>query len=653
MSNTSSSEKKSKRFSTPGISVIVPVYNTEEYLEECINSILEQNIHIEIILINDGSTDSSGDIINSYCNKHDKIKAIHQSNQGLSATRNNGLKIATGEYIAFLDSDDWLKKDSLSALYDTAKNDDADIVMGNVLYCYPSEEAYNPSPKVDESKNNIVFPGGKCFSELIKIRDYYPMVFKFIYKREWLIRSGFQFKNLLHEDELWTPVVLCSAERAIIINHDFYCYRQREGSIMNTLNPQKRVSAILDICHDLTDFANKNYQQKPAVFSWLYVKIYQLYRIAFETLLKIHSSEYKLPVHNFFVFPEICDMIEDEPRRICNYFFRNAEVLLNEYKNSILSPWFDIKYNPVIDIRKTLIVIYNTMWKEPFPLLPEEVPQDCIITTDRKYLSAADAVVFHIPTLFNELEGDLEKPENQIWIAWSLECEENYPVLKNPKFMDLFDMRMSYHQNADIIYPYYEYGYFKTMETRIPVSEKINKCCMVISSRFNKSKRIEYLEELMRHTEIDSFGKLFNNSTITNDNGRKTKLELYSKYKFVISFENSIANDYVTEKFFDPLLAGTVPVYSGATNITEYAPGDNCFIDIRTFENPRQLADFMNRCYKDDTLYSQFYNWTNQPLSASLNEKIEKQKINPFITLCNKVKEKKLEQAQNNSDNED
>jgi len=303
-------------------------------------------------------------------------------------------------------------------------------------------------------------------------------------------------------------------------------------------------------------------------------------------------------------------------------------------------------YNPEIDDGKTVIVIYNMMQKKSIPVLHEEVSQDCIITTNRKYLSVADAVVFHTPSLLDELEGDLEKPENQIWIAWSQECEENYPILKYHDFMYLFDMRMSYHQYADIVYPYYEYGYFKSIEAQVPVSEKINKCCMIISGNLNKSRRIEYLEELMKYTGIDSYGKLFNNSAIINDNGRKTKLELYSKYKFVIAFENSIADDYVTEKFFDPLLAGSVPVYLGAPNINEYSPGENCFINVRNFENPSQLADFINKCCEDDELYSKFFNWTSQPILTALDEKIENQKISPFITLCNKVKEKKQEQMQ-------
>ena len=95
------------------LSIIVPVYNVEAYLSECIESLLGQhNISFEIILINDGSTDSSGSIANQYATKDNRIKVIHRKNGGASVARNTGMKIAQGEYIAFIDSDDWVKENS-------------------------------------------------------------------------------------------------------------------------------------------------------------------------------------------------------------------------------------------------------------------------------------------------------------------------------------------------------------------------------------------------------------------------------------------------------------------------------------------------------------------------------------------------------------
>ena len=94
---------------------------------------------------------------------------------------------------------------------------------------------------------------------------------------------------------------------------------------------------------------------------------------------------------------------------------------------------------------------------------------------------------------------------------------------------------------------------------------------MMISSPFNKSHRLEYIQELMKYIKVDSYGKIFNNKKLENDTGQKSKskLELYRNYKFVIAFENSIEIDYVTEKFFDPLSVCSVPIYYGAPNIKE------------------------------------------------------------------------------------
>jgi glycosyltransferase involved in cell wall biosynthesis len=619
------------------ISVIVPVYNVEKYIHKCIDSLLEQDISLEIILINDGSTDRSGEIIEAYSKKNKNIKVVQQQNKGLSATRNTGLQIASGEYISFVDSDDWMKKDSLRTLYNGAKANSADIVMGNSIFCSQDGEIKeSPFAKIDKSQTNILFSGEKAFVELMKTGYCPPMVFSYIYKRDWLIQHGFRFEELLHEDELWNTLVLCHARRVVILDYDFYYYRQRENSIMQTLDPEKRISSLFTICDQIIRFANLNCKDNQKVFSWLYVKIYQLYKIAFSQLNKIRSSEYILPSHHLYTIFGVYGVLEQETRQICRQNYLSAKRELGKYRKMRISPWFTV--NRGYNKKQILILFYNGMWGESIPVKPENIPQDCIITTDRKYLSNADAVVFHIPTLWCDLDHDLDKPTGQLWIAWSLESEVNYPVLLDMEFMDLFDMRMTYHQYADIIHPYYAYDYLEDLYTP-PSLNKINKCCAIISSQFNK----KYLKELMQYMEIDSYGSLFNNAKIVNDRGRDTKMQIYSKYKFVIAFENSIAPDYVTEKFFDPFLAGTVPVYMGAPNIGDYAPGKNSFIDVRSFTDPRQLADFMNACYEDDALYSQFFKWKDKHLLSSFRKKLEAQKINPFIVLCNKVKKKKKE----------
>ncbi|WP_449039611.1 glycosyltransferase family 10 domain-containing protein, partial [Parabacteroides goldsteinii] len=292
------------------------------------------------------------------------------------------------------------------------------------------------------------------------------------------------------------------------------------------------------------------------------------------------------------------------------------------------------KLSPEIIKNKHIILIYNTMWDTPLNIPVEQIPENYRFTTDRQYYSQAQTVIFHLPTLINELENDLDKPEGQIWVAWTLECEENYPFFKDPEFMELFDYRISYHQTADVIQSYLHDNFIPLMKQPVDTKERANNICMLISSPINQSSRQEYLKELMREIPIDSYGKLFNNKKMDQDNGRESKINLYKQYKFVIAFENACATDYVTEKFFDPLIAGAVPIYLGAPNINEFAPGEHCFIHANDFKSPKELADYIEECYNNEQEYQSFFQWKQKDLRPQFIEKAQLQKTAPFIRLC-------------------
>ena len=123
------------------VSVIIPVYNVENYIEKCLESVINQTIdEIEIIVVNDGSTDLSKERINKYLNKYkDKIKYLEKENGGLSSARNYGMKFATGEYIAFLDGDDYIELDAYQKMYEKAKEENADMVECDFLWEYPKK----------------------------------------------------------------------------------------------------------------------------------------------------------------------------------------------------------------------------------------------------------------------------------------------------------------------------------------------------------------------------------------------------------------------------------------------------------------------------------------------------------------------------------
>ena len=189
---------------------------------------------------------------------------------------------------------------------------------------------------------------------------------------------------------------------------------------------------------------------------------------------------------------------------------------------------------------------------------------------------------------------------------------------------------MDYRQDADVIYPFYRHDYADRMKLAPVLTQKSGNVCMFCSENENRRKHIEYLEELSHYIQIDSIAKQF--YSMSKD--RAAKKKALSDFKFVISFENVSGKDFVTERFFEPLLAGTVPVYFGAPNIQEFSPGDNCFVDVRQFENPRTLAGYLNECLSDDRLYSRFFDWKSEPLSSCFQRKVDEQKVNPFIRLC-------------------
>jgi hypothetical protein len=160
---------------------------------------------------------------------------------------------------------------------------------------------------------------------------------------------------------------------------------------------------------------------------------------------------------------------------------------------------------------------------------------------------------------------------------------------------------------------------------------------LFVSSSDDVSGRRRYATELMKHMDIHSYGKWMRNRTLPRDLGAWTKLDTIAGYKFTLAFENAIAEDYVTEKFFDPLKVGSVPVYLGAPNVDEFAPADRCFIDVTAFPSPKALADYLLMLNEDDAAYAEYLAWKTKPLRPSFLRLVESQRVNAFARLCQKV----------------
>lgn len=235
------------------LSIIVPVYNVEKYIKQCIESLVSQTLKdMEIIVVNDETKDNSIEIVKEFDDK--RIKIVNKKNGGLSSARNAGIEIARGKYIAFVDSDDFI--DFNSAYEDMIKLANkyaADIVVGNANWYYNSNKKLPMNIDKKMFKNKVI-SAEKYIVESIKSKRIFVPVWLNLYERELMVSNNIYFKNgILHEDELFSPQVFLKANKVALYEKDFYNYRQREGSIMNSSAKDKRVKDVFSTCLELSE----------------------------------------------------------------------------------------------------------------------------------------------------------------------------------------------------------------------------------------------------------------------------------------------------------------------------------------------------------------------------------------------------------------
>lgn len=225
----------------PKLSIIVPVYNVEKYIKRCINSILDQCFeNFELLLIDDGSTDNSGKICDEYAKKDKRIVCVHQENSGVSAARNKGLDIAKGDYIGFVDSDDYIHKDMYKELIYYLEENDADVSICSMTFVFGN---YNKS---EENIGNIkVFYGRKACHENLLLNNFGLYVCNKIFKRDLCEQFRFDIKMKVAEDAYFNYLVLKNANRIVKINKGLYFYvQQREGSVTSNGFTDCRVQVL-------------------------------------------------------------------------------------------------------------------------------------------------------------------------------------------------------------------------------------------------------------------------------------------------------------------------------------------------------------------------------------------------------------------------
>lgn len=292
------------------VSIIIPVYNVEEFLEECVDSALAQTYkNIEIFLVDDGSTDNSGNICDAYSKKDTRVRVIHKQNGGLSSARNAAMDIMKGKYVYFLDSDDYISDDMISRYVELMSQYDADIVMGT-LYEFWGEV----SNEIDHLKIELkpeIYNTEEALKNMLMDRKLYHAAAGPLYKSELFVDIRFPVGKL-YEDFATSYYVVCKAKRVVYIDDKRYFYRMREGSIMNSKVTDKDM-VMLDIADRIAwDMAGIYPSLEGAAIRKKIVTNIKLYSRILDT--------------GFSSFPTEQKRIRENVKNNCKEFFYNKEI---------------------------------------------------------------------------------------------------------------------------------------------------------------------------------------------------------------------------------------------------------------------------------------------------------------------------------------
>lgn len=242
-------------------SIILPVYNVENYLHPCVDSILNQTFKdFEVILVDDGSPDSSPQICEEYVQKDARVKVIHQQNTGQAGARNTGLEVANGEYICYIDSDDFLINKNVLQLLADKTLDKPDIVH------YKFVEWFESDGLIADCKFDYIVPTlgrsvAEVYCDLIDKDAYYNSAWSKIIRRDLLIDNNIRFvKGIVGEDNEWYYHVVMVAKSLVLVDEPLYVYRRRQGSTTTTATKKNLLDQlyVLDKWENILQNANKD-----------------------------------------------------------------------------------------------------------------------------------------------------------------------------------------------------------------------------------------------------------------------------------------------------------------------------------------------------------------------------------------------------------
>lgn len=301
------------------ISVIIPAYNSQEYIRASLESAICQCANSEIIVINDGSIDHTSAVVKKMQNEYDNIVLIEQNHLGPSAARNKGIQLARGEFVVFLDSDDTLVLHSLNRLYKKAIKTKTDIVVGQMNFI-SSGKKVNLDLRTPLNVKGFVMRGQDYFESLLKYNIYMATGTNYFYRNDWLKEKKIFFKEgILYEDELWTSQALIKCERLYSSSINYYNYYKRNNSIINSDITPLKIKSLHVVCDDLMNECGLcKKDQDISLNSWVVVNLARVCSIA---LSRIEDKNEK----NFFY--DILRMIDS----VKELMIGDSESCLNRY----------------------------------------------------------------------------------------------------------------------------------------------------------------------------------------------------------------------------------------------------------------------------------------------------------------------------------
>lgn len=288
------------------LSILVPIYNVEDYLEECLESIYSLNIEKEIIMINDGSTDSSPLIAEKYKEKYPNITTlISQKNQGLSEARNVALHHAKGEYIYFIDSDDFILPENFEVFFSKIKGTDLEILRGLGMF-YENQRKFPIQEKLEKIVPLETMTGKEYVIKMFDIGNYTDYVWLNIYRRDYLLKNNFSFqKGITFEDVVFSLPVFWNSSRMRQESDNFYIYRVRQNSI--TQKPRKKIDHLY-VYNFLLDYVLEQEISHSRITRLIISRIRKLSKEEKVFNQKIYIKLWKLPRKNWISIRDLLDL---------------------------------------------------------------------------------------------------------------------------------------------------------------------------------------------------------------------------------------------------------------------------------------------------------------------------------------------------------